>query len=369
MATSVLDTRREAAAAALATTVSEIETFLREDAADPGAPEFVALRERRDTQQATLADLLASLEARRMAAHRPAVEHNGAPLSDMRRVLREYDRGMSERFAIEYVLRELQTGDPMFTPNPTRIQVAQLPIITPSLDVVNTVATGNNYDFVIPPHPAVPSVSVPEGGQKPTVPFASTQVSGSLETDALIVDASRQALEDDASAESTLRAWLTAGIRLRQDAKCQAAIAGASGTQTAGGISLIEAVRNGKAVLSGLGVMATAVYMHHLDAAAMDLDVMVRADQSPVGQSSVWGMRVIESPAIPQGVPVVGAIGQAVYMLYRSAISTYLTDSGMTDETTPRDRFSHNLLGILAEGRSKVHVVAPELLVKCTVAP
>jgi hypothetical protein len=41
----------------------------------------------------------------------------------------------------------------------------------------------------------------------------------------------------------------------------------------------------------------------------------------------------------------------------------------MTVETTPRDRFSNNILGILGEGRSKVHVVQPKLLVKCTVTP
>lgn len=97
------------------------------------------------------------------------------------------------------------------------------------------------------------------------------------------------------------------------------------------------------------------------------MDAMTNGHTGPEGLSVIWGMTVIENPAIAVGVPIVGDMRSAVYFLYRSAISTYLTDSGTTDEATPRDRFSHNIIGILAEGRSRVHIVQPQLLVKCTV--
>lgn len=362
----VLETQRRHAAEELGGIVTEIETYLARDDADTESAEYVALREQRDQAQTTLADLIATIDARRLAQHTPA-NAGGEQLSQMRQVLREYDRGISQRFNVEYELqRELQTGDPYFTPNPTRIQVATLPVNTPSLDLVRSVQTGQNYSFVVPPPPALAS-TVAEGTQKPTRTWDSTPVTGTLETDAHLIDVTRQTLEDDASAERTLRAWLVDGVRLKQDAKAQAAIAGATGTLTATGETVAAATRAGKAELSAIGIIATAVYLHPDDAAALDLETLSAVNPAPNGVSSLWGMRLVESPAIAVGVPVVGSIGQAVYLLYRSSISTYITDSGMTQETTPRDRFSHNLLGILGEGRSRAHVVQPGLLVKCTV--
>lgn len=363
---SILETRQRSAANDLQSVVKEIETFLGSDDADTTSSEYVALRESREAAEARLADLTASLNARRLAETPAQSTVNGEAISEFRRVLREYDRGNSQRVSLPYVLRELQTGDPHFTPNPSRISVGTLPVLTPSLDVVSTVQTGNTYDFTVPPPPEA-ATTTPEGSKKRTIDWVSSNVSGTLETDALIIDVTRQTLEDDASAESTLRTWLVDGVRLKQDAKVQAAIAGATGTQTATGATIEEALRKGKSALSGLGITATAAYLHPDDAA--DLDMATIAATGLQGNASAWNMRVIESPAIAVGAPIVGSMAQAVYLLYRNAIQTYLTDSGTTDEVTPRDRFSHNLLGILGEGRSKAHVVQPALLCKCTVTP
>jgi hypothetical protein len=366
MPPNVLESRRRAAADDLSTIVTEIETYLQREDADTESADYTALREQRDDAQGTLADIIATIDARRQAQHVPAAP-GGEQLSPMRLVLREYDRGNSPRFNIEYELqRELQTGDPYFTPSPTRIQVATLPVITPSLDVVRTVQTANSYDFVVPPPPEM-ATTVAEGAKKRTIDWVSTKVAGTLETDALIIDVTRQTLEDDASAERTLRAWLVDGVRLRQDAKVQAAIAGATGTLTASGATVAAAIRNGKSELSEVGVVATAAYLNPTDAAALDLAAPATAGYP--GVASAWGMRIVESPAVAAGAPIVGSMGQAVYLVYRNAIATYITDSGTTDETTPRDRFAHNLLGILGEGRSRAHVVQPKLLVKCTVTP
>lgn len=366
----VLESRRKSAADDLNSIVTEIDNYLQREDADTESAEYVAMRENRDKAQGALSDLLATIDARRLAQSKP-ITNEGEVLSPMRRVLREYDRGQSEKFDIAYDLdlilhRELQTGDPYFTPNPTRIAVASsYPFQTPSLDLVRNVQTGQHYNFVIPPPPVAAS-TVAEGAQKPTRTWVSTTVEGTLETDAHLIDVTRQTLEDDASAERTLRAWLSDGVRLQQDAKAQAAIAGATGTLTATGTTVAEGLRNAKTELSAVGITATAAYLNPADAAALDLGQQGVPGYNGVG--TVWGMRIVESPAIAEGSPIVGAISQAVYMLYRNSIQTYITDSGMTQETTPRDRFSHNLLGILAEGRSRVHVVAPQLLVKVTVA-
>lgn len=332
---------------------------------DPQAQAYIAHREVTQRAQARHTELA------NMMRMRPAAVSHAAPrrtdADDMGRVLREYDRGNSERFAVPYsVHRELQTGDPYFTPPPSRIQVSSQPFLTPSLDLVSAVAVGSNaYDFVIPP-PVEAATTVAEGAKKRTIDWVATKVNGTLETDAVIIDTTRQTLEDDASAERTLRAWLTDSVRMRQDAKVGAAIAGATGTLTATGASVAEGIRNGKAELSEAGLAATAAYLNPADAAELDLDLMAASGQIS-GVTVAWGMRIVESTAVAVGAPIVGAMAQAVYLLYRSQISTYMTDSGTTDETTPRDRFSHNLIGILGEGRSRAHVVFPKGICRVTV--
>lgn len=367
----VLELRRTSLASDLAGIVTEAEQMMGRDDFDPDSQTYTALRENREQVEGQLADVTGMIAARNLAADpAPVATVGGQEVSAFRRILREFDRGHSDRVDVDYtLLREvLMTGDPLLTPNPTRIAVEQLPIITPTLDSIRAVQTGNAYDFLVPPPPVL-AVTVAEGAAKPAVTFESALVEGKLETDAHILDVTRQTLEDDAAAERTLRSWLTEGVRLKQDAKAAAAIAGATGTQTATGTNMLFSIRKGKAELSKLGITATAVYLNPDDAATIDIDAMTNGHTGPVGQNLLWGMRPIENPGIAAGTAIVGAMPQAVYLCYRAAISTYLTDSGMTVETTPRDRFSHNILGILGEGRSKVHVVQPKLLVRCTVAP
>jgi hypothetical protein len=371
MATTILEQRRRSAAEDLQGIVTQAENMMARDDFDPESTEYTALREQRETTEARLADVTATINARNLAAGpAPTPRDQSGDISPIRQILREYDRGNSDRFDIGYEIQRayavLTTTEAAFAQNPTRIPVAPLPVYTPTLDAILAVPTSNLYDFVVPP-PPIAAATVAELGLKPGVDFESAKVSGSLETDAHILDVSRQTLEDDAAAERMLRAWLTDGVRLRQEAKAGAAVAGAVGTLTATGPTLQASIRNGKATLSALGIRATAVNINPADAAIADIEAMELGHTGPDGYSSYWGMIVIENAGIPVGAPVVGALGSAVVMAYRNAINTYLTDSGMTVEAVPRDRFSSNILGILGEGRSKVHVVQPKLLVKCTV--
>jgi hypothetical protein len=374
----ILEQRRTSLAVDLTGIVREAEQIMARDDFNPEAAEYVALRENRETTEAQLADVIATINARHLAqAPAPAGrDQRGQAVSDFRRILREYDRGMSERSDLEYDIQrayQVLTTDPwsgsgMFTPTPTRVGVAALPVYTPTLDSVSAVPTTNSYDFTVPP-PPVAAVTVPENTPKPAVSFVSAKVAGTLETDAHILDVSRQTLEDDASAERTLRAWLTDGVRLKQDIKTAAAIAAATGTGTADSTTLLNSIRKGKAELSILGIRATTVYLHPYDAMNADIEAMVNAHTGPDSQPTLWGMTVIESAGVLEGTAIVGSLPNAVYLCYKPSINTYLTDSGMTVETVPRDRFQNNLLGILGEGRSKAHVVQPKLLVKCTVTP
>jgi hypothetical protein len=371
--TATLERRRTSLAEDLAGVVAEVETAMAAEDFNPEGSEYTALREERDTLTDQLGDVIATESARALAATRPApTGDDGERISPMRQILREYDRGNSTRFDVEYQIQRaysvLETGDPLFTPNPSRIDVPQLPVITPTLDSIRTVPTANTYDFVVPP-PPVPAATVPEGGLKPGVQFKSVKVAGTLETDAHILDVTRQTLEDDAAAERTLRSWLAEGVRLKQDAKAAAAIAAAVGTGSATGPNLLQAVRFGKSELAMLGIRATTVYVNPEDAAQIDIDAMLNGHTGPDTTGSLWRMTVVEHPGLTAGTAIVGAMPQAVYMLYRTAIATYITDSGNTVEDTPRDRFSHNILGILGEGRSTVHIVQPALLVKCTATP
>ena len=375
MPSNILDQRRRSAAEDLQGIVAQAENMMARDDFDPESTEYVALREQREATEARLSDVIATMSARALAeGPAPARRDAHGDISPIRQILREYDRGNSDRFDIGYEIQRayavLDTGEDMFSPNPTRITVDQLPVYTPTLDSVRAVPTGNSYDFLVPPPPVV-AVTVPEGTAKPAVSFVSAKVAGSLETDAHILDVTRQMLEDDSTAERFLRTWLTEGVKLKQDAKAAAAIAGATGTGTAeaaSGSNLLAAIRLGKAELSKLGIRATAVYINPEDAAEADITAMTVGHTGPNDLADYWGLTPIENPGITQGTAIVGAMPQAVYLCYRNSINTYLTDSGMTVETVPRDRFSNNIIGILGEGRSKVHVVQPKLLVKCTVA-
>ena len=80
-------------------------------------------------------------------------------------------------------------------------QVANLPALTPSLDLVRAVPIGGNaYDFVVPPPVPADAATVAEGAKKPTTTWVATKVSGTIETQAVIIDVTKQTLEDDASA-------------------------------------------------------------------------------------------------------------------------------------------------------------------------
>jgi hypothetical protein len=378
MPSSILDQRRRSAAEDLQGIVSQAENMMARDDFDPESTEYTALREQREATEARLADVLATMNARALAeGPAPARRDSHGDISPIRQILREYDRGNSDRFDVEYEVQRayavLKTTEGLFTNPPTRVGVDALPVFTPSLDAVRAVPTLNTYSFTVPPPPVAAGGPIAEGDAKPPALFVSAKVDGTLETDAHILDVTRQTLEDDATAEAFLRQWLTEGVRLKQDAKVAAAIAGATGTLTATvpktGGNLLQAIRLGKAELSKLGIRATAVYLNPEDAAAADITAMTVGHTGPTGLTDYWGMTPIENPGITKGTAVVGSIAQAVILAYRSAIATYLTDSGMTVETVPVDRFSHNIIGILGEGRSKVHVVQPKLLVKCSVAP
>jgi hypothetical protein len=370
----ILENKRDEHAKALRELVTESEGFMSKENFDPKDSEYVALREKREKMEDNLSDVIATIAARRLALPPSKSDPNsgGRQESACMKVLREYDgRGNSEMWDFEYVLRAyavLKTSEPLFDQNPTRIDPGTPDLWTPSLDSVSRIPSSNKFDFTVPPLPK-PAGSVAELEAKPAALFSSRRVQGELGTDAHILDVSRQTLEDDSTAEQMLRVWLTQGVTLRQDAKVASAIAGAVGTLTADGIGVAAAIRNGQAVLSSEGIRATHVHMNPLDASALDQAAAMQMHTGPLLITSPWSLARIENPAIPIGQPIVGSMQMAVYLLYRSAISTYLTDAGLTVEDTPRDRFRHNIFGVLGEGRSHVEVVRPELLVRCTVLP
>ena len=67
------------------------------------------------------------------------------------------------------------------------------------------------------------------------------------------------------------------------------------------------------------------------------------------------------------GTVFVGDFKAGVLHIQRSSASVDITDSGMSVETTPRDRFTHNLYGLRAEARYKTILQQPKAIVKVTV--
>ena len=243
---------------------------------------------------------------------------------------------------------------------------------TPIIDASTTVnVSGNNYRYVTLPPPISPGV-VAENAAKLGVEFTSTEASGSLVKNAYIVDVTSETLEDEPQAQQILSSWLVSGINRKMEADAAAAVTAGSGYITAStGASgtIAEAIRLGISTLQSVGLTANAALLNPTDLGKLDLQLLTVAgsNSQTVLQTSVWGVSLIASSAVSAGTVFVGDFKAGVLHIQRSSASVDITDSGMSVETTPRDRFTHNLYGLRAEARYKTVLQQPKAICKVTV--
>jgi HK97 family phage major capsid protein len=197
-------------------------------------------------------------------------------------------------------------------------------------------------------------------------------VSGSLTKSAYILDVTQETLEDEPQARTILSSWLTAGVQRKIEADAAGAVTGGSvyltvATPATGNAA--QAIRLSIATLQAAGLTANAALINPTDWANLDLYMFGAAgsNSQSVVQSNPWGVQLIAVNAVSAGTVFVGDFKAGVLHIQRSSVSVDITDSGMSVETTPRDRFTHNLYGLRAEARYKTIIQQPKAIVKATI--
>jgi HK97 family phage major capsid protein len=125
----------------------------------------------------------------------------------------------------------------------------------------------------------------------------------------------------------------------------------------------VEAIHRAITALRLTGDNATAIVVHPVDFEAIRLDKDTTGNYyygppATVGPLTIWGKRVVDSVAIPQGTALL-ADWSAVQLLFRKGISLLSSDSHS-------DFFMRNLIQFLAELRAMLLVTRPGAIVEIT---
>jgi HK97 family phage major capsid protein len=206
---------------------------------------------------------------------------------------------------------------------------------------------------------------VPEGGLKPEMPGEPEVKTGTLTKAAAWKAVTTEALEDIPAIQSKiegvlLRAVLRKAESLTGEALADATVPTDSGAPTSGG--LLAAVRSGIAQVQDTGYPANDVALNPRDAGQLDLDLLGKLIGGGAQRDTpVWGLRVVQTRAIPAGTAYVGSLVDAVTVYARSDAQVRIGHKN--------DDLVRNKVTIVAEQRMAAHVTDPMALVKVVATP
>jgi hypothetical protein len=384
MTTAVLDAirteRDQARAAAIA--IAEGENF------NPDDPNFVDLQARAenlDRRAGTLAALMEqqqaadALDGRLANATRRRVDTDtqtrevsvGEAFVRSDAYTGYSFRGTSGRFYVdadEIQTRALPTGvadliAAGYKGAPLRVDTTPPSAPTPLLDSMSSVTvSGNAIEYVAWTKVAGGPAKVAEKAPKPSVEFAPVVTPATLDTIAEYTQLTRQLLEDEAAARTSIENLMRFDILRAEEAEAAAVLAAAGAAiPDAVDPALLSAIRVAIATVQTAGYAPNAVLLNPADWAALDIAVMVESVAGPQRVATYWGLTPIPSVAQPVGTAVVGDFRSALTHYTRSQISLYITDSHA-------DTFLSNVFTILAERRSKTVLIRPAALCEAKTA-
>lgn len=366
--------RRNAAAGELAKLVEAEESLVTRDGFDPDASQYTDLVVEREAAEVNVTRLDKMLDA----AGRAIPRDDRRPGQDWATTLiREKLQGKPSRMVdvpLERAYHVVTSAEPALKADTVTLRptspAATYP--TPVIDAATVVnVSGSSYRYVTLPPIATPGV-VAESAAKLAVEFTSTEVSGTLTKSAYILDVTQETLEDEPQARTILSSWLTAGVQRKIENDAAAAVVAGSGyltVATPATGNAAQAIRLSIATLQANGLTANAALINPTDWANLDLYMFGAAgsNSQSVVQSNPWGVQLIAVNAVAAGTVYVGDFKAGLLHIQRSSVSVDITDSGMSVETTPRDRFTHNLYGLRAEARYKTLVQQPKAICKATI--
>lgn len=367
---SLLD-RRNAAAAELLKMTEAAETLVTREGFDPESADFKSIESDLDVKRAEVErlDRLMDTAERALVRELPA-EQRTDWATEMVRSMVTTGKSREALVPLDRAYQVLTTDT--FSPQAVTVRPrpAEEKVFTPTIDAATTITvSGNTYRYITMPV-SVPAQAVAEAGAKPAVEFVSTEVTGTLGKVAHILDVTQELLEDEPAARNILSNWLIEGVERKLEADCAAALTGGSGFRTiAAQTSVTAAVRFAVAELAAYGLMSNAVMLAPEDHAELDLEVFAAAatESNIVSKYNIWsGVSIIPNPNLSPGTVFVGDFKTGLLHIRRSTVSVDITDSGMSVETSPRDRFTHNLYGFRAEARATSILQQPKAIVKAS---
>lgn len=276
--------------------------------------------------------------------------------------------------------------DPLIVMKTRPIVISQLIskgiIDTTSVDYPVETAVAQDAAFVKDPTTAgpisssSPVVTAVQAGLKPETSLSFDKRTANVKTLAVFLPAFRNTLEDVAY----LQSHIDTRLRGQLDQKIEDQVTTGDGTgenftgilatsgigsHTQSGETFIDAIHKGITTVRLAFEEPSAVGLHPLDWELIRLAKDSVAGYyfgppSQAGQSTLWGLPVVVSTAIPQGTAIVGDWSLAMLWL-RSGTRVLASDSHA-------DFFRRNLVAILAELRAAFGVLKPQGFCKVVAA-
>lgn len=369
--------RRNAAAEELAKLTEQAETLLTREGFDPDSEQWATLQADLAARREDVERMDGILDTSALTAARPTPGRDPDDWAgELLQAARENRPAREALVPLNRAYSVLTSTTPAFKADTVTLRPAgsEWNLLTPLIDASTVVnVSTNSYRYITLP-PPVAAVTLAENAKKTAVEFVSTEVTGTLAKAAHILDVTQETLEDDPQARTILSRWLMDGVNRKMEADAETVLVSGSGylTATATGTNGIAAgIRNGIATLQANGLAANAAALNPADWATLDMGIFNAAgsNSQTVTQGTVWGgVRLIAVPSITVGTVFVGDFKTGFLHVQRSTASVDITDSGMSVETTARDRFQHNLYGFRAEARYKTLLQQPKAIVKVTVS-
>lgn len=235
-------------------------------------------------------------------------------------------------------------------------------------------ATSGSIEWVVETTATYPAAEVAEGQAKPEATAGFTVNSAALATIAVWIPLTRQSAEDNAQLTGYIQGRLSYSVEKRIDAQ----VLNGNGTppnirgilQTTGiqkqltTSGMLISIRKAITKCQITGYNPSGVVLHPADWEAVELTqdsttgtFLFTKDPASLAAPRVWGLPVVPTVAIAQGVGLVGAFKEGATLWRKPGVRILMSDSHV-------DNFVKNILVLLAETRAQLAVYAPPAFVQ-----
>jgi HK97 family phage major capsid protein len=260
-----------------------------------------------------------------------------------------------------------------FLPAPQKIMAPQGVAEFPLLGSVSRIpVNSNSADIVVygAPKGATGATKVDEGKAKPEAALTASSVNVPIPTWAYWVEVTRQLLQDAPAVRAFIDQQLRTGLVATVEKDISDTITAGTYTKTTGaaGVEVMAVARQAIATVQAAGFRPNAILTDPQTAAGFDISLMGATLLGAAYGTTPWGLQVVPVAGLTK--TYVGDFRSGIALLERTGVEVFITDSGITGSgSTAQDRFTSNIMAILAEARSKAVVVNPAAVTELVITP